>query len=95
MCDDKPDLRPDARPDARPDDRHSDGRGGVVAVQLQPGHSVFELPRAKAKNVARLLEALGLRQGTAIVARDGVLLTPDVPLYPGQTLLVRKVMSSG
>ena len=64
-------------------------------VQLQPGRSEFELPRASAKNVARLLEELGLRQGTAIVARDGILLTPDVPLYPGQTLLVRKVMSSG
>lgn len=75
--------------------KYGEVRGGVVTIQLQPGHSEFELPRARAKNVARLLETLGLRQGTAIVARDGVLLTPDVPLYPGQTLLVRKVMSSG
>ena len=45
--------------------------------------------------MARLLDALGLRRGTALVARDGVLLTPDVPLYPGQTVLVRKVMSGG
>ena len=77
------------------DDKRDERRGGTVTVQLQPGRSEFELPRAKAKNVARLLEELGLRQGTAIVARDGILLTPDVPLYPGQTLLVRKVMSSG
>ena len=77
------------------DDKRDERRGGTVTVQLPPGRSEFELPRARAKNVARLLEELGLRQGTAIVARDGILLTPDVPLYPGQTLLVRKVMSSG
>ena len=77
------------------DDKRDERRGGTVTVQLQPGRSEFELPRARAKNVARLLEELGLRQGTAIVARDGILPTPDVPLYPGQTLLVRKVMSSG
>ena len=77
------------------DDKRDERRGGTVTVQLQPGRSEFERPRARAKNVARLLEELGLRQGTAIVARDGILLTPDVPLYPGQTLLVRKVMSSG
>ena len=77
------------------DDKRDERRGGTVTVQPQPGRSEFELPRARAKNVARLLEELGLRQGTAIVARDGILLTPDVPLYPGQTLLVRKVMSSG
>lgn len=69
--------------------------GSTIDVLLQPEESRLSLPRAKAKNVARLLEALNLRQGTAIVARDGVLLTPDVPLYPGQKLLVRKVMSSG
>lgn len=67
----------------------------TLTVLLQPEERELELPRARAKNVARLLDALGLRQGTAIVAREGVLLTPDVPLYPGQTVLVRKVMSSG
>ena len=67
----------------------------TLRVLLQPEEREMELPRASAKNVARLLATLGLRQGTAIVARDGVLLTPDVPLYPGQTVLVRKVMSSG
>ena len=67
----------------------------TLQVLLQPEERELELPRAKAKNVARLLETLGLRQGTALVARDGTLLTPDVPLYPGQTILVRKVMSVG
>ena len=77
------------------DDKRDERRGGTVTVQLQPGRSEFELPRARAKNVARLLEELGLRQGTAIVARDGILLTPDVPLYPVQRLLLRNVMSRG
>ena len=81
-----------------PDER-TDGREGwipsTLRVVLQPEDREMELPRARAQNVARLLDALGLRRGTALVARDGVLLTPDVPLYPGQTVLVRKVMSGG
>lgn len=67
----------------------------TITVRLQPEEKVFELPRAQCKNVGQLLKTLGLRQATAFVARDGILLTPDVPLYPQQTLLVRKVMSSG
>ncbi|HJB65519.1 MAG TPA: hypothetical protein H9768_04450 [Candidatus Mailhella merdavium] len=77
-------------------EKHDDEEfGGSITVQLQPGCSEFAVPRRRAKNVARLLEHLGLRQGTAIVAREGTLLTPDVPLFSGQTVLVRKVMSSG
>ena len=53
------------------------------------------MPRVKAKNVGILLRTLGLRQGTAIVACGDTLLTPDTPLYPGQHVLVRTVMSSG
>lgn len=75
--------------------RKKDWVPSILHVLLQPEERELDLPRAEAKNVARLLATLGLRQGTAIVARDGVLLTPDVPLYPGQTVLVRKVMSSG
>lgn len=67
----------------------------TLTVRLQPEEKVLELPRVRCKNVARLLAELGLRQGTALVARDGELLTPDVPLYAGQSVLVRKVMSSG
>ena len=36
-----------------------------------------------------------LCQGTASVACGDTLLTPDTPLYPGQHVLVRTVMSSG
>ncbi len=83
-----------------PDERNeNNGRGERAApcirVLLQPEESFVDVPRAKAKNVAQLLAFLGLRQGTAIVASEGVLLTPDLPLYPGQAVLVRKVMSSG
>ena len=79
----------------KPNGGHKDWVPSTLHVLLQPEERGLDVPRASAKNVARLLAALGLRQGTAIVARDGVLLTPDVPLYPGQTVLVRKVMSSG
>lgn len=85
---------PDERPDERPGGKDA-WVPSTLRVMLQPEERELELPRAGAKNVARLLETLGLRRGTAIVARDGVLLTPDVPLYPGQNILVRKVMSSG
>ena len=67
----------------------------VIHVHIQPEEVDMEIPRHKAKNVGRLLMVLGMRQCTAIVARDGILLTPDVPLYSGQEILVRKVMSSG
>ena len=67
----------------------------VIQVCLQPEEQYFEVPRKKAKNVARLLIHLGIRPYTAIVACDGIPLTPDVPLLPNQSVIVRKVMSSG
>ena len=67
----------------------------LVYVTLQPEEKRMEISRVKAKNVGILLKALGLRQGTAIVACGETLLTPDMPLYPNQHILVRKVMSSG
>lgn len=67
----------------------------TLTVILQPEEETRIIPRHKAKNVARLIEFLGMRPYTALVARNGIPLTPDVPLYPGQTIIVRKVMSSG
>lgn len=64
-------------------------------VILQPEEETLTIPRHKAKNVARLMQYLGMRPYTALVARNGIPLTPDVPLYPGQTIIVRKVMSAG
>jgi len=67
----------------------------LVHVHFQPGDRDMDVPRYKAKNVAILLKTLELRPTTAIVACGDTLLTPDVQLFPGQTVLVRKVMSSG
>lgn len=67
----------------------------VVHVLFQPEEQELDVPRHKAKNVERLLDTLGLRKATAIVACGDTLLTPDTPLYPNQRVLVRKVMSSG
>ena len=67
----------------------------VVHVRLQPEETDMDVPRWQAKNVGILLNTLGLRRGTAIVACGRRLLTPDTPLYPSQSVLVRKVMSSG
>lgn len=67
----------------------------TLTVILQPGEEKRIIPRHKAKNVQRLIEFLGLRPYTAMVIRNNVPLTPDVPLYPEQTIIVRKVMSAG
>ncbi len=65
----------------------------VITVLLQPEEKTLELPRPKI--VRQLLQALGLREETALVARNGILLTPDVRIYNGDNILVRKVTSSG
>lgn len=67
----------------------------TLTVILQPEEETRIIPRHKAKNVKRLIEFLGLRPYTAMVIRNTIPLTPDVPLYPKQTIIVRKVMSSG
>lgn len=66
-----------------------------LTVILQPGEEKRIIPRHKAKNVRRLIEFLGLRPYTAMVIRNNIPLTPDVPLSPEQTIIVRKVMSAG
>lgn len=65
----------------------------LVRVLVQPEEKMMELPRPK--TARRLLEVLGLREETALVARKGVLLTPDQRIFTGDELLVRKVTSSG
>lgn len=67
----------------------------TLTVILQPGEEKRIIPRHKAKNVSRLIEFLGLRPYTAMVIRNNIPLTPDVPLYADQTIIVRKVMSAG
>lgn len=65
----------------------------TVTVRLQPEEKRLTLTRPK--TVRQLLDALGLAEETALVARDGQLLTPDRRIWPNDDLLVRKVASSG
>ena len=65
----------------------------MVTVHLQPEERILEIPRHK--TVKRLLLYLGIRECTALVARDRELLTPDRAVLPHDRLLVRKVTSSG
>ena len=67
--------------------------GARVAVLVQPEEKHLSMPRPKTSR--QLLAALGLVEETALVAREGQLLTPDRHIWPGDNLLVRKVASSG
>ncbi|MBO4368903.1 MAG: hypothetical protein J5803_02210 [Desulfovibrio sp.] len=70
-----------------------DYTGSSIHIYLQPEEHVFSMPRVK--TVWQLLEKLNLPEETALVARDGQLLTPDRHLYPCDHILVRKVGSRG
>ncbi len=67
----------------------------TITVLVQPEEETLILPRHKNKTVRGLLNSLGIRQGTAIVARNNELLTPDRGLWANDSVLVRKVTSSG
>ena len=66
-----------------------------LTIHLQPEEKILELPRKNAKTVKRLLEYLKIKECTAIVVRNNTLLTPDLALYAGDKLLVRKIQSTG
>ena len=65
----------------------------TITVRIQPEEQVVTMPRVK--TVLQLLKKLEIRPGTALVARNGELLTPDREVLPNDELLVRKVTSSG
>ncbi len=65
----------------------------TIFVLLQPEDKKLELPRQK--TARQLLASLNMREETALVARNGELLTPDRRIYAGDEILVRKVTSSG
>lgn len=71
----------------------SDMSQPTISVLLQPEERLLNIPRPK--TARQLLEALGLMEETALVARNGELLTPDRRIWPGDELLVRVVASSG
>ncbi len=66
-----------------------------IIVHLQPEEKILEIPRHKARTVKRLFDYLGIKLCTAIVVRNETLLTPDLPLFSGDKLLVRKIQSTG
>lgn len=65
----------------------------TVTVRVQPQEKSMTILRPK--TARQLLTALGLHEETAIVARQGELLTPDRRIYPNDSLLVRAVVSTG
>lgn len=67
--------------------------GPRILVELQPAGEFLSMPRAK--TCRQLLEALNLEEETALVARDGKLLTPDRRIWPNDNILVRIVASAG
>jgi sulfur carrier protein len=64
-----------------------------ITVLLQPEGREFSLPRPK--TVLQLLRKLNLHPGTALVIREGGLLTQDRQILPGDQITVRIVISSG
>lgn len=71
----------------------AEGGENFVTILLQPEERRIRLRRPKTARQA--LDALGLMEETALVARGGELLTPDRRIWPGDELLVRVVTSAG
>lgn len=65
----------------------------MVSVRLEPEGQTLEI--GKANTVLQLLNTLKLKPTRVLVIREGRLLTPDLPLQHGQSLIVRKVGSRG
>ena len=65
----------------------------AITVILEPTGGTREVPRPK--TVTQLLNRLAIRQGTALVIRDGELLTPDRRIEIGDVITVRSVVSRG
>ena len=68
-------------------------RQQMILLTIEPGGETREFPRPK--TALQLLHALGLEEETALVARQGKLLTPDRQIWPGDEILVRIVASRG
>ena len=68
-------------------------QGPRLRIILQPENKILLLPRVK--TVSQLLDTLNIAVETALVVRDGQLLTYDRHLYPDEEILVRKVGSRG
>lgn len=65
----------------------------TITLTLEPQGKTAAFPRPK--TVTQLLNKLGVKQGTALVIRDGELLTPDRRIETGDSITVRSVVSRG
>lgn len=65
----------------------------MVTVVVQPGGETIEFPRLN--TVTQLLGKLGLKHTDVLVIRGPELLTPDRKIAPGDSLIVRSVISRG
>ncbi len=66
-----------------------------LKIHLQPEEKHIEIYRREARTVKRLLQFLNIKPQTAIVVRNNTLLTPDLQLFSGDEILVRKIQSTG
>ena len=74
----------------------SEGRNWTlptITVTLEPVGGTRTMPRSK--TVLQLLRKLEIKPASALVIRDGGLLTPDRSIAPDDSLIVRIVTSSG
>lgn len=65
----------------------------TIQLTIEPGGGTRLFPRVK--TARQLLEKLNILEETALVARDGKLLTPDRQIWPDDAILVRLVGSRG
>ena len=65
----------------------------VITVHLMPADREMGIRRPK--TVLQLLQALGVMEETALVIRDGELLTIDRHISAGDTITVQSVVSVG
>lgn len=68
-------------------------KGSRITVRISPDEKLVLLPRAK--TARQLLLALGLEEETALVIRNGELLTPDRQIWPNDEIIVKLVGSRG
>ena len=65
----------------------------TITLTLEPEGRTESIPRPK--TVKQLLDRLGRLEETALVIRDGGLLTPDRQIFANDSIIVRSVISTG
>ena len=80
-------------PSLAPAEPLADRKPASITVRLLPEDKSIAMPRPK--TVQGLLQRLEIRRGTALVIRNGGLLTPDREILPGDEITIRRVTSSG